>query len=297
MKIFDCFMYFDEDLLLDLRLNVLDKYVDYFIIVESRYNHKGEKRNLRFNIDNFSNFREKIIYLIYDDIPKGIKEIKDEEDQNLKSRKLILNAYLRENAQRNFIINGLNNATDEDIILISDLDEIPNLEGVFFKQIKNKIILFKQSMFYYKLNLKAPGINWVGTKCCRKRDLVTPQWLRNIKDKKYPIYRFDILFSKNKYNNLRIIDNGGWHFTNIKSPKEILLKLSSYLHHIEFDLNPLNEEQIESLINKRKAIYDLNTDKKIQKFGEGQNLEKVNLSYLPNYINKKKDKYKDWLVE
>ena len=152
-------------------------------------------------------------------------------------------------------------------------------------------------MFYYKLNLKAPGINWVGTKCCRKRDLVTPQWLRNIKDKKYPIYRFDILFSKNKYNNLRIIDNGGWHFTNIKSPKEILLKLSSYLHHIEFDLNPLNEEQIESLINKRKAIYDLNTDKKIQKFGEGQNLEKVDLSYLPNYINKKKDKYKDWLVE
>ncbi len=297
MKIFDCFMYFDEDLLLDLRLNVLDKYVDYFIIVESRYNHKGEKRNLRFNIDNFSNFRGKIIYLIYDDIPKGIKEIKDEEDQNLKSRKLILNAYLRENAQRNFIINGLNNATDEDIILISDLDEIPNLEGVFFKQIKNKIILFKQSMFYYKLNLKAPGINWVGTKCCRKRDLVTPQWLRNIKDKKYPIYRFDILFSKNKYNNLRIIDNGGWHFTNIKSPKEILLKLSSYLHHIEFDLNPLNEEQIESLINKRKAIYDLNTDKKIQKFGEGQNLEKVDLSYLPNYINQKKDKYKDWLVE
>tara|TARA_Y100000816_G_C26100210_1_gene582872 strand:+ start:1237 stop:2109 length:873 start_codon:yes stop_codon:yes gene_type:complete len=290
-------MYFDEDLLLDLRLNVLDKYVDYFIIVESRYNHKGEKRNLRFNIDNFSNFRGKIIYLIYDDIPKGIKEIKDEEDQNLKSRKLILNAYLRENAQRNFIINGLNNATDEDIILISDLDEIPNLEGVFFKQIKNKIILFKQSMFYYKLNLKAPGINWVGTKCCRKRDLVTPQWLRNIKDKKYPIYRFDILFSKNKYNNLRIIDNGGWHFTNIKSPKEILLKLSSYLHHIEFDLNPLNEEQIESLINKRKAIYDLNTDKKIQKFGEGQNLEKVDLSYLPNYINQKKDKYKDWLVE
>ena len=290
-------MYFDEDLLLDLRLNVLDKYVDYFIIVESKYNHKGEKRNLRFNIDNFSNFRGKIIYLIYDDIPKGIKEIKDEEDQNLKSRKLILNAYLRENAQRNFIINGLNNATDEDIILISDLDEIPNLEGIFFKQIKNKIILFKQSMFYYKLNLKAPGINWVGTKCCRKRDLVTPQWLRNIKDKKYPIYRFDILFSKNKYNNLRIIDNGGWHFTNIKSPKEILLKLSSYLHHIEFDLNPLNEEQIESLINKRKAIYDLNTDKKIQKFGEGQNLEKVDLSYLPNYINKKKDKYKDWLVE
>ena len=59
----------------------------------------------------------------------------------------------------------------------------------------------------------------------------------------------------------------------------------------------MNEEQIESLINKRKAIYDLNTDKKIQKFGEGQNLEKVDLSYLPNYINKKKDKYKDWLVE
>ena len=297
MKIFDCFMYFDEDLLLDLRMNVLNEYIDYFVIVESRYNHKGEERVLKFNINNFSKFKEKIIYIIHDNVPDGVQEILKEENQNTKSRKLILNAYLRENAQRNYITKGLIKAIDEDIILISDVDEIPNLKKVSFKKIKNKIILFKQTMFYYKLNLKAPGINWVGTKCCRKKDLITPQWLRNIKDKKYPLYRFDILFSKNKYNNLKIIDNGGWHFTNIKSPKEILLKLSSYLHHIEFDLNPLNEKQIEALIEKRKAIYDLNTDKKIQKFGEGQNLEKVDLNSLPSYINEEKKKYKDWLVE
>ena len=290
-------MYFDEDLLLDLRLNVLNEYIDYFVIVESRYNHKGEKRNLRFNINNFINFKEKIIYLIHDQIPAGVKNINQKDDENTKSYKLILNAYLRENAQRNFILNGLNKASNDDMILISDLDEIPDLSQISFKDVKEKIILFEQMMFYYKLNLKAEGIKWVGKKCCKKKNLINPQWLRNIKDKKYPFYRLDIIFSKSRYFNVKLIKKGGWHFTNVKSPREILLKLSSYLHHVEFDKNPLNEKEIEKLVINKKAIYSLNTDKRVQKFGAGQDLEKVELKYLPSYISQKIEKYKDWLVE
>ena len=65
MRIFDCFMYFDEEILLDLRMNILDKYVDYFVIVESIYTHKGEKRKLHFNLKRFEKFENKIIYLVY----------------------------------------------------------------------------------------------------------------------------------------------------------------------------------------------------------------------------------------
>ena len=239
MKIFDCFMYFDENLLLDLRLNVLDKYVDYFVIVESCFNHKGEKKKLNFDINNFQNFKNKIIYLIYDEIPNKEEKILDHEDSNSKNVKYIFNAIYRENGQRNFIINGLDKADDEDIILISDLDEIPNLAYLNFKNITEKLIFFNQEMFYYKFNLKLPNLNWVGTRSCKKKYLKSPQWLRNIKSKKYPFYRIDLFFSDVKYSNIKFINNGGWHFTNIKTAEQIKHKFESYLHHREFDINPL----------------------------------------------------------
>ena len=128
MKIFDCFMYFNEDVLLDLRLNILDKYVDYFVIVESSFTHKGDKRKLQFDYKKFEKFKNKIIYLVYDNRPKEIDEVLNEDHEDIKSRKYILNSILRENGQRNFILNGLKDANEEDLVLISDVDEIPNLE-------------------------------------------------------------------------------------------------------------------------------------------------------------------------
>ena len=84
--------------------------------------------------------------------------------------------------------------SNDDIILISDLDEIPNLEQNNLKNIKNKLIFFKQKLFYYKFNLKLESFEWFGTKACKKNDLLSPQWLRNIKDKNYPFWRLDIFF-------------------------------------------------------------------------------------------------------
>ena len=145
MKIFDCFMYFDEEVVLDVRLNTLDKYVDYFVIVESSFTHKGDNKNLMFNHNKFEKFKNKIIYLVYDKQPKGIEVVNENDSEGEKSRKYILNAVLRENGQRNFIQNGLNKAEDNDIILISDVDEIPNLENInFSKKCKKNSINFVQ---------------------------------------------------------------------------------------------------------------------------------------------------------
>jgi len=169
MKIFDCFMYFDEEIVLDLRLNTLNEYVDYFVIVESSFNHKGEKRELKFNLKKFEKFSKKIIYLVYDKVPQKIEPIRSADNEDEKSRKYIFNAYLRENAQRNYIFEGLHHADPNDIILVSDVDEIPNLEKINFNKISEKLIFFNQSMFYYKFNLKLPNFIWTGTKACKKK--------------------------------------------------------------------------------------------------------------------------------
>ena len=295
MKIFDCFMYFDEEIILDIRLNTLDPYVDYFVIVESEYNHKGEKRNLEFDINKYKKFEKKIIYLVCNDVPKGIESISESDSEDHKSNKYITNALLRENGQRNYISNGLNNADKDDFVLISDVDEIPNLDSVNFKKINRKIMLFRQNMFYYKLNLFLPEIVWAGTKGCRKKDLLSPQWLRNVKDRIYPIWRLDILFSDKKYNSIKFFNDGGWHFSNIKSPEEIEHKLKSYLHHQEFDDQPLTVKEIDGIIKNRQAIYDLKLDKRTNKIGTGSKLVKFDFEKLPSYLRENKEKYLKWL--
>ena len=295
MKIFDCFMYFDEEIVLDVRLNTLNQFVDYFVIVESKFNHRGEPRDLQFNHKKFEKFKDKIIYLIYDFQPKEIETVNNEDSNGEKSRKFILNAAYRENSQRNLIKEGLMNAEENDIILISDVDEIPNLFNLNFNEISEKIIMFKQDMFYYKFNLRLPNLTWTGTKACKKKNLLSPQWLRNIKDRKYSFLRLDTFFSKKKYRSIKFINNGGWHFTNIKSAEKIEHKLKSYLHHREFDENPLSIEQIKNIINDKIAIYDLNVDKTKNKIGTGKKLEIFEFNKLPTYIQKNKDNFKDWI--
>ena len=235
------------------------------------------------------------IYIIDEKVYPQTQEIQTEDSEDEKSIKLIFNATYRENGQRNLLLKGLKEANDEDLILISDVDEIPKLTGLNFKNINEKIILFKQDMFYYKFNLWLPNLIWTGTKACRKKNLINPQWLRNIKDRKYSFFRIDTLFSSTKFNSIKIINDGGWHFTNIKTPKEIELKFRSYLHHREFDLNPLSANQIGEIIKNKKAIYNLKVDKTINKFGNGDVLKKFELSKLPEYIIKNKKKFLEWM--
>jgi len=297
MKIFDCFMYFDEETVLELRLNILDKYVDYFVIVESSFTHKGDRRNLKFDHQKFKKFKDKIIYITFDEEPLEIakNEVNKKDAEAIKSFKYIENAILRENGQRNHILKGLGLAKDDDMILISDVDEIPNLENLDLSRINEKIILFKQDMFYYKFNLKLPNLDWTGTKGCKKKFLKSPQWLRNVKDRKYPFFRLDTFFSDTKFIDIKILLNGGWHFSNLKTASEIELKLKSYLHHREFDVNPLSLKEIDNLIKNKQAIYDLKVDKRVNKIGDGSKLEKYPTDKLPKFLQDNLNDYKEWI--
>ena len=295
MKIFDCFMYYDEDLILDLRLNCLNNYVDYFVIVESRYTHSGEKRDLLFSFDKFSKFKKKIIYIVLETLPDGLSEISKNDSTNLINSKLIMNAVKRENFQRNGIARGLKDASSDDFIIISDVDEIPDLEKNNLNNVKNKVVLFRQKYFYYKFNLKLDNINWCGSKACKFKNLKSPQWLRNIKDKKYEFWRVDTIWSNKKYQNIKIFNDGGWHFSNIKSPLNIEKKMRTYLHHREFELSPLNTNEIEKIISKKIPIYNLKTDMKYSKFDLSDRLVLTEIDELPYFIQKNIGKYKEWL--
>ena len=152
-------------------------------------------------------------------------------------------------------------------------------------------------MFYYKLNLKLPNIIWSGTKACKKKKLVNPQWLRNIKNKKYSFWRLDAFFSKNKYINKTFIKNGGWHFSNIKNAGDIELKLKSYLHHRDYEAEELGYDKINELIKSNETIYDMFGDKKSKKYGDDKRkkLKKYDINKLPQFIQDNQNQLKKWM--
>ncbi len=290
-------MFYDEEVLLELRLNILNKYVDFFVIVESKFFHNGNQRKLKFDINKYDKFKDKIIYLIHDEIPKGLQKVNPEDDIGLRSWKLIENALIRENAQRNYIINGLKSAKNEDFILISDVDEIPNLNSYDFKRVGNKIIIFEQDIFYYKLNRYLPNFTWYGTKGCIKERLHSPQWLRNIKNKEYSFLRLDTFFSNTRYIDKDFIKFGGWHFSNLKNADDIELKLKSYLHHRDYEVEELGKSKIKELMKKNFTIYDMFGDKTSKKFSD-ENRKKLELyetKKLPIYIQDNLNEYKKWM--
>ena len=196
MNIYDCFMYFDEDLLLDLRLHSLDKFIKKFVITEATYTHNGTKKKLNFDIGKFKKFKDKINYIVVDNQPENILNLSEEDTKEQRGEKLILNGMARDYFQRENLFKGIGEASHDDLILVSDLDEIPNLGELDFKDIKNNIIIFEQKMFYYKLNLFYEDYKWQGTKGVKRKNFISPQWLRNIKGKKYPRWRLDTFFSK-----------------------------------------------------------------------------------------------------
>ena len=295
MNIYDCFMYYDEDLLLDIRLNSLEKFVKKFVITEATYAHNGENKKLNFDINKFKRFKDKIIYIVVDKQPKNILELKKEDTREKTGEKLILNGMARDYFQRENLAKGLVDAKDEDLILISDLDEIPNLESLNFKNIKNNIIIFEQKIFYYKLNLLYDNFLWQGTRAIKNKNLLSPQWLRNIKSKKYPRWRIDTIFSKKKYSDLMFVKNGGWHFTCLKTPDQLEKKLLNYAHHYEFQESGLKIADIKKFISEKRVIYDYKVDQKEFKWSGRSTLKKLETKFLPSYISKNLHKYSDWL--
>jgi beta-1,4-mannosyl-glycoprotein beta-1,4-N-acetylglucosaminyltransferase len=288
-------MYFDEDLLLDLRLHSLDKFVKKFVITEATYTHNGTKKKLNFDINKFKKFKDKIIYLVVDQQPKNIFNVLDSDTKEQRGEKLILNGMARDYFQRENLSRGISESDDDDLILISDLDEIPNLKNINLSKINNQIIIFEQKMFYYKLNLFYKDYIWQGTKAVKKKNFISPQWLRNIKGKIYAKWRLDVLFSKKKYTNLLFIKDGGWHFTCLRTPEELEKKLLNFAHHYEFEESGLKLNDIKKLLDEKRVMYDHTIDQKGYKWSGKSILQNINADLLPEYVASNIEKYKDWL--
>ena len=136
MKVYDCFIFFNENMLTEIRFNILNKYVDYFVICESYYDHRGNVKGYLFDIKKFENFKDKIIYLKIEKFPDNI------------------GIWERQDYQRNYLLRGLKNINKNDVVIYSDADEIINPKLIEkFVDIKNNVVICNQYCFYYKLNL------------------------------------------------------------------------------------------------------------------------------------------------
>ena len=293
MRVFDTTTFFEEKLMMDLRFNILDPFVDKFIVCEATFSHSGKKKEIKFDKKDFPKFEDKIVHIIINKDP-----VEKTYNQNNNSNFLRQNSIKRIETQRNYIGKALEDADKNDYIIYSDNDEIPDLSKIDFKSNKAKIILFKQKLFYYKFNLAYPKIDWFGSKSCKLKDLKNISWLRNIKNRKYNLFRLDTLFSKMKYTNLKIIEDGGWHFTNLKTPEELLRKYLNDEMHSEFELKNDDLKAIEYKIKNKFINYDHLLDTKSSNEKKQNNrfdLTKVNLDILPNYILNNLEKYKSWI--
>jgi beta-1,4-mannosyl-glycoprotein beta-1,4-N-acetylglucosaminyltransferase len=290
MKIIDTTTYFEEDLMMDLRFNILDPFIDKFIVCEARFSHSGKKKEIKFNKKNFPKFEDKIIHAIIDNEPANLI-IKN----NLSNSEIRMNSVLRIQHQRNFISNFIDKFSPEDYLIHSDNDEIPNLEAYNLKNNKKKFVIFKQKMFYYKFNLGLPNLNWHGSKACKIKDLKSIDFLRSIKNKSYPFYRIDILLSDIKHHSVKIVENGGWHFSNLKNLEELERKYLNDENYAEYLLQGYSKEMIKENLTNKSISYNHSAKKNSNDRFQSTKLEKIELDNLPAYLLKNLKLYEDWL--
>ncbi len=274
--IFDCFTYFNDDLITEIRLNTLDEFVDKFVIVEATSDHSGKRKNLSFDISKYKKFKDKIRYIVVEDMPKNTKSF-------FYNRRIWHENMVRDEYQRNQIMRGIEDAKDDDLIIISDNDEIPNLANISKYNFK-KYAVFNQKFYKYKFNLFSPSQSpYQGSRIIKRKFLkgkITPQWLRNKYTKRIKFWQVHRYFT-----NPTIIEDGGWHFSFTISPEKIKEKMQAYGH------GELNTEKFTDLnyikdrINKHKDIFSETS------------LKKVNIDEsFPKYILENKEKFSNFLA-
>ena len=237
-KIFDCFTFFDENFLVNSRFEILNDVVDYFVIVESIYDHQGKKKKINFKLHNHK-YKSKIRHIIHDS--KNLQSIKGWEAERLQREKLF---------------EGITDADDEDIILFSDSDEIPNPELLKNFILNKKFAIFMQKFFVYKLNIyNEHETPWEGTRACKKKNLKSFYHLRKKiikKNLQKPFWKFYL------EKNIEILENGGWHFNNLYSVETISKKLKAAPHQ-EFNSDKFSSEKaIKDNISNLKDLYGRN---------------------------------------
>mgnify|MGYP000925325969 FL=1 len=265
-KIFDCITFFDENFLVNARFEILKDVVDYFVICESNYDHKGNKKKLNFNLIN-KKFEKKIRYIVIEDnFPKP------------------QDGWDSESFQREKLYEGIEDAHDEDFILFSDSDEIPNPNKLKNFSLKEKYGIFMQNIYVYKLNIfnhhESP---WEGSRICKKKNLKNFTYFRKkilAKNLKKPFWKIGI------EKDIRIINNGGWHFNNLYPAETISMKLKAS-PHIEFSSSKYSDLDV-----IKKKIFNLE-----DLYKRGHKYKKVEIdSSFPEYLLKEIKNLKNYIL-
>ena len=290
MKIIDTTTYFEEDLMMKLRFNILDPYVDEFIVSEATYSHSGNKKDIKFDKKNFPKFKDKIVHIVLDKEPKNLIKKKTLSNSDLR-----LNSIARIKEQRNFIFKYLKSFSPNDYIIHSDNDEIPDLKNFDLLKNKKKFVIFNQKMFYYKFNLLLPNIDWFGSKACKLKNLKSIDFLRSIKNKSYPFYRVDTFFSNLKHQSVEIVNSGGWHFSNLKNADELERKYLNDENHADYSLQGYSKEMIKYNLLNKTIGYNHKAKKNSSERFQQTKLTKIKLDSLPGYLLNNLEEYRQWI--
>lgn len=256
--IYDCFVFYDELDLLEIRLNTLSDVVDRFVLVESRKTYLDKDKELFYekNKDRFEAFNSRIIHVVVDDFPKF----------NWKKLRKFRN-WDREDYQRNSLMRGLQNLNEDDVIIFSDVDEIPNPEMVKKYAHTEGIKTFYHGLYYYYLNNMVIDHNepnefykgykpWHGSVMCSAK-YYTKKTSPN-----------DMRTYRNSPKNIKVMD-GGWHYSFMGGTDMILKKLKSYSHLEYFKDGMISREWVEQQVNSGKDIFGRSVVFKKLPIGEG----------------------------
>ena len=263
-KIYDCITFYDENLLVNSRFEILKDVVDFHVVCESKYDHSGNEKNINFKLLN-QKYNEKVKHILI-----------DEKFPNPSD------GWSSESFQREKIFLGIKNANEDDFIMFSDSDEIPNPKKLLNFKLNKKFGIFMQNFYVYKLNIfnehESP---WEGTRICKKKNLKNFTHLRKKINKKNifkPFWKFNV------EKSIEVIENGGWHFNNLYPVEVISKKLKSFPHK-EFSGSEFSN--IEVIKEKISNLEDL--------FKRGHKYKIVNIDdHLPEYIIKNKKIFIDY---
>ena len=265
-KLLDCITFFDNNLIFEIRYNVLSEFIDYFVICESKFDHKGNPKKQNFIYKDYYD-KQKIKYLLVDKpFPKNTNEW---ENQAI---------------QREELLKQLNFADPDDYIFFSDPDEIPRPELLIDFSLKKKYGIFLQSCFNYKFNLFNPFESpWEGTRVTKKKNLKSIDYMRQkikIKNLNEPFWKLY------KEKSIEIFKNGGWHFNSLLTAEDISIKLKTFAH-----------TEFSSPIYSDVDVIKDNIKKKRDLFKRDKLYNKIDLdNSFPEYILRNKKKFKNWIL-
>jgi beta-1,4-mannosyl-glycoprotein beta-1,4-N-acetylglucosaminyltransferase len=233
-KIVDCFLFYNELDMLQYRLEVLDAFVDYFVLVESTHTFSGREKPLYYNEnkDLFAKYEKKLIFIMVHDMPYKFPRKKE--------------AWLNEAYQRNCLSHGIDSLRlqDNDVILLSDVDEIPDLEmleKIRKDEIKFDFACLEQDLYYYNLQTKLK-IKWYFSKAIN---------YKTYKEKNIPLH--DLRMNT---TCLFLIPKGGWHLSYFCDEEHIKSKIMDFSHQ-EFNQNEFtNVDKIAERIKNGTDLFD-----------------------------------------